>query len=30
MEACETTSSDGYNRSADILKNRLDTKEKRK
>lgn len=27
MEACET-SLDGYNRSADILKNRLDTKEK--
>lgn len=30
MEACETTSLDGYNRLVDILKNRLDTKEKRK
>lgn len=28
MEACETTSLDGYNKLVDILKNRLDTKEK--
>lgn len=28
MEACETTSLDGYNRLADILKNRLDAKGK--